>query len=218
MMHLKGYGFLGTALERVKNISPELASVMGTAAEFIPYAGKVLSMIKVERLSKRVKDHSKHLKKIAQLNSSSNMSSDYITERVFPIVLEGLIEEHEDAKINYILTGFENVFIDEKTNESMVINYFDTLRDLRYMDLKRLFYLIDISEEFDFYQQGEEESSVTRNIDKKLENMGLIGKNNFAIWGGNVDPMLRKEDVQIQPYGKSFVRFITNNEYEDKLS
>lgn len=68
------------------------------------------------------------MKRIDNLFASEKLGKDYIQERVGPIVLSDLIEEHEDAKILYLLQGFENVFINECKNESLVINYFDTLR------------------------------------------------------------------------------------------
>ncbi|MBZ6485058.1 hypothetical protein [Priestia aryabhattai] len=56
------------------------------------------------------------------------------------IILLDLIEQDEDAKIFYLLASFENAFIDKKTNESLIINYFDTLRQLRYIDVKYMYY------------------------------------------------------------------------------
>ncbi|RKQ28661.1 hypothetical protein [Oceanobacillus halophilus] len=199
--------FFGEVVNKANEINPVLGTSMEVAFEFIPYVGKAISSIKTHRLTKRVKEHSKQLERIAKLHSSERLSAGYINERIFPIVLESLIEEHEDAKINLILNGFENVFIEKKTNESMVINYFDTLRDLRYMDVKRLYYLADITDEFSFGTQDEEERAVTRNIDKKLQNFGFFGLESIAFGVGEQE--VTKDNVRIYPYGERFLNFIT---------
>ncbi|MEK5499616.1 hypothetical protein [Bacillus sp. FSL M8-0168] len=205
--------FIGEVIDKANEISPVLGTSMEVAFEYVPYVGKAISAIKTHRLAKRVKEHSKQLERIAKLHSSERLSADYINEKIFPIVLESLIEEHEDAKINLILNGFENVFIEEKTNESMVINYFDTLRDLRYMDLKRFFYLADITDEFSFGGQGEEERAVTRNIDRKLQNMGLFGLESVSFGVG--EQAVTKDNIRIYPYGERFLNFITEHFNEE---
>ncbi|AXF57454.1 hypothetical protein [Salicibibacter kimchii] len=116
-------------------------------------------------------------------------------------MLEQLIEEHEEAKINLILNGFEHVFIEEKAEESIVLNYYDTLRNLRYLDIKRLFYLAD--ETNDFTYESKEEEALILNVDFRLQNMGLIGviKRGFTLGGGfERETEITKEDVKVLPY------------------
>src|SRR5690554_5027469 len=115
-------------LTAAKKVSAGMGELVEFGLEYVPFLGKALSFLKIRRLEKRIIEHTQQLSRISKLNASSSMSVEYIQERIFPIVLENLIEEHEDAKINLILNGFENVFIEEKTNESVVINFFDTLR------------------------------------------------------------------------------------------
>ncbi|MCE7792298.1 hypothetical protein K8O68_07675 [Salipaludibacillus sp. CUR1] len=195
------------ALDR---INPGLSDSLEVAFELVPYLGKLVSHIKLNRLARRFEEHREQLSRIAKLHSSEIMSAEYINERIFPIVLENLIEEHEDAKIQFILNGFENVFIEEKTMESMVLNYFDTLKDLRYLDIKRLFYLTSLTEEYNF--EGEEEKAVTLNVDVKLQNMGLLGvlSKGMKFGGGGTEDEkeITRENVIVYSYGKRFINFI----------
>ena len=197
-------------LSAAKKVSTELGDLVELGLEYVPFLGKALSFMKIRRLETRINEHQQQLSRISKLNASTSMAADYVQQRIFPIVLESLIEEHEDAKINLILNGFENVFIEEKSNESVVINFFDTLRELRYMDIKRFLYLADVLDEFLFESQGSEESSVTRNIDKKLQNLGLVGFRSTGYFSGG-EQSLAKDNVRINPYGIAFLNFITIN-------
>ncbi len=197
--------YLSNALE---DIHPELVNSLEVGFEFIPYIGKLITHRKLNRLTRRLNEHREQLYKIAELHSSEVLSADYINERISPIVLESLIEEHEDAKIQFILNGFENVFIEEKTMESMVINYYDTLKNLRYLDLKRLASLTSKTKEYNY--AGIEEKAVTLNIDMKLLNQGLLGMMSRGIqFGGPVlEKHLTRDSVILYSYGESFIKFI----------
>lgn len=195
-----------------KEISPSLGTSIQTALKLVPCVGKFYSMVKFNRLNARVKAHQNQLQRIGQLRTQELLSADYINERIFPIVLEQLIEEHEDAKVNFILNGFENVFIEEKSSESLVLNYFDTLRELRYLDIKRLFYLASLIEEFNY--DSEEEEAIIFNIDIKLQNLGLIGVKITGITfdgGWERENEMSKDNVKVSSYGKAFLDFITEN-------
>jgi hypothetical protein len=115
-----------------------------------------------------------------------------------------LFEEHEDAKINLILNGFENIFIEQNSNESVIINFYDMLRSLRYLDLKRLFYLAGLTEETINFVQGSDVHGLIRNIDRRLENNGLLNiKKTLKDIGGSDSDKDRK-DVEITLYGKIY--------------
>lgn len=199
-------------LDRINEINPALSDLFEIGLELSPVGGLITHM-KINRLKIRLEEYEQQLNRISQLHSSSVLSADYITQRVFPIVLSDLIEEHEDSKINLILNGFENVFIEENSKESVVLNYFDTLRDLRYLDIKRLFYLADITNEY--YFEGEEEQSVTLNVGLKLQNQGLIGvkKEGMSFGGGyQREKEVTRENVLLYSYGENFLKFVTDND------
>ena len=108
------------------------------------------------------------------LVTESKLSKDFINKHVFPVVLSDLIEEHEDAKFNLILNGFANVFIDEHTDESIILTHFDTLRGLRYMDVRRLFQVTKVQTDESIRFPLHYNEAITKRIDDKLESMGLI--------------------------------------------
>jgi|SRR5690625_1392032 len=199
-------------IDSTKEISPSLGISIQTALKLVPYVGKCYSRVKFNRLNSRVKAHRNQLQRIGQLRTQELLNADYINERIFPIVLEQLIEEHEDAKVNFILNGFENVFIEEKSSESLVLNYFDTLRELRYLDIKRLFYLSSLIEEFNY--DSEEEEAIIFNIDNKLQSLGLIRVEITGITfdgGWERENEMSKDNVKDTSYGKAFLDFITEN-------
>lgn len=182
-----------------------------------PYLGKLNQIRKLNRAERRIKEHAKHLKRIDKLFASEKLSKDYIQEKVGPIVLSDLIEEHEDAKILYLLQGFENVFINECKNESLVINYFDTLRNLRYEDVRMLFYLSGIDKNpFEDYTKGSPEHILSKQIYSKLERLYLI-KSASTFSYLELGPEADEAELKptLTPYGKNFLNFIVLDFDED---
>ncbi|MEC0211366.1 hypothetical protein P4H70_20715 [Paenibacillus ehimensis] len=193
----------------VKEIDPVFGDMVELGLNYVPYIGKLLMHVKLNRFERRLKENEEQIERIGRLASSSVLSSEYISERIFPIVLSDLIEEHEDAKINLILTGYENVFINEKNEESLVIHYFDTLRNLRYADIRRFFYLSQLSVE-DLPELNEEMLGITRSIDKKLMNLNLIKEGGIRIGqfeGMEYDNTYKTVDLTL--FGRNFLDWIT---------
>jgi hypothetical protein len=216
---------LDKAVKEVIHIAGDISSKIGDLVEiglsYAPYIGNALNYIKFKRFSKRLKEHEAKIRKIGQLASQSLLSEEYINQRIFPVVLADLIEEHEDAKVNYILNGFQNVFIEEKSEESMVINYFDTLRNLRYAHIRRLFYFADLDSIYPegFYFLGSELDAFVRSLDEQLKNLGLIS---FQLRVGELGGQefdRSKDDVVIRSYGEMFIKFIMDDPqvYDDLI-
>ncbi|WP_420768743.1 hypothetical protein ACNR9V_03180 [Parageobacillus thermoglucosidasius] len=216
---------LDKAVKEVIHIAGDISSKIGDLVEiglsYAPYIGNALNYIKFKRFSKRLKEHEAKIRKIGQLASQSLLSEEYINQRIFPVVLADLIEEHEDAKVNYILNGFQNVFIEEKSEESMVINYFDTLRNLRYAHIRRLFYFADLAPIYPegFYFLGSELDAFVRSLDEQLKNLGLIS---FQLRVGELGGQefdRSKDDVVIRSYGEMFIKFIMDDPqvYDDLI-
>lgn len=184
--------------------------ILDWAIDLAPYLGKLNQIRKLNRVERRIKEHAEHLKRIDKLFASEKLSKDYIQEKIGPIVLSDLIEEHEDAKILYLLQGFENVFINECKNESIVINYFDTLRSLRYEDVRMLFYLSGIAENpFKNYTKGSPEHILSKQIYSKLERLYLI-KSASTFSYLELGPEADEAELKpmLTPYGKNFIKFI----------
>lgn len=189
-------------------INPYFGQILENGIDFVPYIGKLVQTVKINRLIRRFKEHDKKINFISHLAADSVLSSEYISQRIFPIIFSDLFEEHEDAKINLILNGFENVFIEENRNESVIINFYDMLRNLRYLDLKRLFYLAGLTEETITFVQESDVHGLIRNIDRRLENNGLL--NIKKTWKdiGDSDSDKDRNDIEISLYGKKFLKFI----------
>lgn len=161
-------------IETAENIHPGLPDIIEYGMDCAPYLGSILQTRKINRFARRLNEHNDQLIRISKLYSESLLTDNFVQERISPIVLSDLIEEHEDSKINLILNGYENVFIENNTNESVIINYFDTLRNLRYADLKRFLYFANKITDYPDYPDSSHEKALTRMIDGKLEISGLI--------------------------------------------
>ncbi|MBY0088103.1 hypothetical protein [Brevibacillus brevis] len=185
----------------------ELYSLIDVGLSLAPYIGKVWQFVKFNRLERRVNEHQAQFLRINQLMHDTILSADYIKERIFPIVFEDLLEEHEDSKVNYILNGFQNIFREEKADESLVINYFDTLRELRYADIRRFFYFCGLDSDFP-ESRSEDNEALKKSIEQKLFRLGLI--NFITRWDDNegLDLPRSKDDVTLSLFGRNFLRFV----------
>jgi len=207
-----------------EQIGEEATVLFEYALDLAPYLGKFLQARKIWRAEKRIKEHSKQLKEIQKLYSSEILSRDFIQERVGPIFLADFIEEHEDAKIVYILNGVENIFINNNTDESLIIYYYDTLRELRYEDIRKLYYYSAITDDpYSNITLNSPRAALSQQIYIKLEKLYLIksAKTYNALQHG--PEMLSEEDrrVELTDYGKEFIKFISKDfdieKYEDKI-
>jgi hypothetical protein len=202
-------GKIQELIQAASDINPAFGDLLEAGLEYMPYLGNLLQTIKFNRLKGRLDENSSKLESIGKLASETRLSLQYINERIFPIVLSDIYEEHEDAKVILIFNGFENVFIDEKSEESVVINYFDTLRSLRYVDIKRFFYLAGLMESYPLYSLDSEEQALIRNIDRKLNSLGIltiktkIGEFQGMEFDNNPD------DAVLTLYGRKFLEFMT---------
>jgi len=199
-------------IDRIKEASPTIGKMFEVGFDYAPYVSRVLQTIKLIRLERRFNEHKTKFDRIAKLASETKLSADYINQRIFPIVITDLIEEHEDAKITLILNGYENVFINESTNESIIINYSDTLRGLRYADIMRFFYLANATETYSFYPRDSEENALVRNIDNKLDRLGLIKIFTRVGESKGLEFDTDKDKINLTMYGDRFLRFILESE------
>ncbi|MBT2599100.1 MULTISPECIES: hypothetical protein [unclassified Oceanobacillus] len=177
--------------------------------EWVPYLGNALKTLKLNRFARRINEHSEKIERINYLMKDSLLSEKYLSERIFPIVLGDLIEEHEDSKINLILNGFINIFIEEEEDETIALMNFDTLRGMRYVDVRRF---ITISTEPSWaadefpYQDNQ---AITKRVDDKLESLGLI-QIPQTFDGFKADTTkINLEDVLLTDYGRLFKEFIS---------
>ncbi|MFS0639186.1 hypothetical protein AB1K84_25260 [Mesobacillus foraminis] len=207
---------LNDLIETAKtHVGEDWAVFLEFVLDYAPYLGPVIQRNKLNRANQRIEKHSDKLRYIQQLSSETRLSAEFIQEKIAPIVFTDFIEEHEDAKINYILTGFQNVFLEEKTNESIIYGYFDTLRALRYGDLRRLFYHagLDVMYPSKEALQENEIITYTYGLDIKLRNQNLI---NIPVTMGGLEGEEHFDEdrkYHLSSYGFEFVKFIASKKF-----
>jgi hypothetical protein len=175
-----------------------------------------IQSFKIQRLYTRLNEHEEKCTKIFKLCSDAIHANkgmeQFLEEKIFPIVLSDLIEEHEDAKINFILNGFENIAIETNPKESLIYAFYDILRSLRYEEVKLLFYYTYFYEGYKKPEKGFEQY-----IYNKLERLNLIQSR--MTWDVLEMGAANIEDEQKQPhlteFGKMFVGFISENFSEE---
>lgn len=202
-------------------VGDDLACVLDYIIDLAPYLGKLYQTRKIGRAEKRIKEHSQQLKRIQSLFASETISKEFIQEKVGSIVLSDIIEEHEDAKIVYILNGFENVFINKNTDETLILNYYDTLRDLRYEDIRKLYYYAAIKDDpFKNVEKGSPREALSQQIYSKLERLYLVkaAKTWDALERGTDLLSEGERKVELTQYGKEFIKFISMDFEEDNYN
>lgn len=179
-----------------KLLGVEVGSVTGeiidTGLSIAPFISKVITAYKINRLWKRLKEHEIMLNRIGdKVYRLDDPMKDMIQTTLFPYILDDLIEENQNQKVEFILNGLEYIVDEEIREESYIISFYDVLRDLRVDDIKRLLeYTIyfRINLENEVYQKRKtlergteaeqglyyKEESYRLHIDNKLEAKGLI--------------------------------------------
>lgn len=189
-------------------VGTDIFKLFEAGIEFAPYLGKLINFRKMNRFERRIKENSAQLKRIQSLSIQDSKTAEIVQEIVGPIILSDLIEEHEDAKIRYILNGIENIFIDEKDEEILIYSYYDTLRQLRYNDIKRLYYYAGLDEPpGEVYFGGSELDALMKSVDLKLSNLYLIdimGRHGAIL--GPTD-QANRDNTRVNSFGVNFLRF-----------
>lgn len=161
------------------------------AWELMPYFGKVYNAIKMNRLKDRIIKLERRLGKLASdlVVSENELLNEFIRKQAFPIVLDKLLEEHQEEKIDLIMNGIEYIYKEGITKENKMLIYFDVLHELRVAEIKRLLeyskegkeYLRKSGQRFnDLPEDPEELAKYFENegyiayIDNHLEKLGLI--------------------------------------------
>lgn len=178
------------------------------AADYIPYFAYFNRTRKVNRAIARIEKNENSIRKLNALSGLTKDSIDFYSELVLPIFLEDFFEEHEDAKIHYLLNGIYSIILEENKNESQIYHYFETLRSLHYSDIRRLCYIAEVDSD-DYFTTPDLVSLLDR-TDNKLEKEGLIllpiSKIMPAIGFSNDFGI---NDTRMTEYGEKFISFIS---------
>lgn len=115
-------------------------SLVDSSIEAIPIIGKIHNAYKMRRLQKRVSQHEEKLKQlsITMHENGNKLLDEFIRQKAFPIVLDEMLSEHEEEKIDLVINGLEYTYKEEITEVSKLLVYFDVLRELRVEELKKL--------------------------------------------------------------------------------
>lgn len=119
--------------------------LIDTSANFAPYVSSLYNAYKMNRFKKRIAANEEAINRIGE---KFNKLDDeelkfFIQSTVFPYVLDDLIEENQDRKIEYILNGFEFIIDEQMNDEGFALACFDVLRELRVDDIIRLLKFTD---------------------------------------------------------------------------
>jgi hypothetical protein len=185
-------------------------SLLKEAIETMPYVNKLFFKRQLNQIERRVKKYAPQLRTLTYLNGTSKFPEEFIQEKIGPIVFADFIEEHEDAKILYILNGFQHVFFEENPDENIIYNHFDTLRSLRYGHVRRLFYHAGLDEVYPTKENVNrpEYQTYSKSIDTKLKSMDLIHiPTKFDDLDGKewFEPEVQHD---VLAYGREFLSFI----------
>lgn len=149
------------------------------------------------------------------LSKLSHGDITYYENEIFSHVLDITEQETQKEKIKLIINGFETILENNILDEDKIFTYYDVLKELRLMEIRRLFQHTSKYLEFkranaikNFRIKLErDEAEVEKQhfenyIDNKLDKLGLIGG------GVRVESEIRDYDGMVTPFGKRFLNFI----------
>ncbi|XOJ01563.1 hypothetical protein ACMX2M_07470 [Paenibacillus polymyxa] len=115
-------------------------SLIDSSIDALPLIGKIHSAYKMANLKRRVNGIETRLSalSITMYENDNKLLNQFIRDKAFPIVLDELLAEHEEEKIDLVVNGLEYTYNEEITEVSKILVYFDVLRELRIQELKKL--------------------------------------------------------------------------------
>lgn len=197
-----------------------LHGLIESSLEVVPIIGKIHNSYKMMRLQKRVTENEKRLTalSITMYENENKLLNEFIRERAFPIVLDELLGEHEEEKIDLVINGLEYMYNESITELSKILVYFDVLRELRVEELKKL---ITFSDHYQRYwrpkldlnlfsredregrKKYRENQGYKAYIDNHLETLGLTTKKDIA---SEYKETISHELI-LTEFGKNFIEF-----------
>ncbi|MGI2298147.1 hypothetical protein [Paenibacillus sp. GXUN7292] len=187
----------------------EIYQLIEIGFEYAPYIGKVIQSIKMHRFGLRLKENSRQIEEIQRLLLDTKLDRRFIQERVFPIVLDDLIEDHEDQKIHYILSGLTAILNEYATEESEILLFYDTLRALRIYDLQYLgkFDMTEGTLVAEYTRDFVNVPAIDVGVINKLERLGII-RTQAAFLFGDDKKDVHEDRLILTTYGKRFLEFL----------
>ena len=110
-----------------------------TFASFVPGLGGAIASYKRTQIQKNLdafaKEIESELEKLSNIFYSKTIEQRKELDRLFELVLNYVVDELQVEKIEYLVNGFVNIAEHEEIKEDFVLVYYDTLKDLRLIDL-----------------------------------------------------------------------------------
>ena len=165
---------------------------------------------------------------IEELLAKQPKRYESIKNKYFGLISDYVLEEVQEEKIKYLANGFINTIRLETINENNILDYYDTLSQLRLVDIVVLktFYSYGIDEQeyqnnLDTYKKLCIDSYKNKAIKEKLERLGLlISKRDKMenVLYKNIESMQKviKDIISGKKINgtTSFKNIVTNNSYE----
>ncbi|PER84359.1 hypothetical protein [Bacillus cereus] len=188
-------------VESVKNLlgveeGSNVELVFDNIGSVAPYISGAITSHRINRLKKRLEDHQERLMIIeSKLQRKDAAFNEFLKQKAFPIILEDIMNDIQDEKVEFLFNGFENIIEKEFRDEDRLIAYYDVFRELRLDEIKRL---IELTPDYKMYlgklraegkkypnafkvPETEEETkkyyeqkAYNTYIENRLENYGLI--------------------------------------------
>lgn len=110
-----------------------------TVASLIPGVGGAYASYKQARLQKNVDAFAEQLasemERLSELFHEKTTEQKTELDRLYELILDYVIDEPQVEKMEYLVNGFLNIAEHEIIKEDFVLVYYDTLKDLRLIDL-----------------------------------------------------------------------------------
>lgn len=165
---------------------------------------------------------------IEELLAKQPKRYESIKNKYFGLISDYVLEEVQEEKIKYLANGFINTIRLETINENSILDYYDTLSQLRLVDIVVLktFYSSDIDEQeyqnnLDTYKKLCIDSYKNKAIKEKLERLGLLISKRDKMENDlykNIETMQKviKDIISGKKINgtTSFKNIVTNNSYE----
>ncbi len=165
---------------------------------------------------------------IEELLAKQPKRYESIKNKYFGLISDYVLEEVQEEKIKYLANGFINTIRLETINENNILDYYDTLSQLRLVDIVVLktFYSYGIDEQeyqnnLDTYKKLCIDSYKNKAIKEKLERLGLLISKRDKMENDlykNIETMQKviKDIISGKKINgtTSFKNIVTNNSYE----
>ena len=134
----------GTAADIVKE---SITSIVGgvlidTASSLIPGISGAVSGYKRVRFERNITNFTEELhSKIEDIRVNLETKTDEQKNKIdqlFNYVMDYVIDEQQEEKIEYIVNGFVNITEHEQVSDDFILTYYDVLKELRMIDISVL--------------------------------------------------------------------------------